>query len=403
MSGFRFKAHDRSGKSFRGVIQAVTVEEAERSLVKQGLIPDQIKAEPLDRSFHLRQTPQSRAMVQFYRQFATLMESAVPLLLSLEILQGLTTDRPLRRALAAVSKDIQQGSTLADGLRRHPKAFSEIAVSIVAAGEEGGTMDKALELLADYEERAQEVRDTVRGALIYPAFIILVAIGSVAALLTLVVPTFESMFAASGAALPFATQVLVDAADFIATQWALLVASFLFAVLSFRALRDASFVRWITHRVVLRLPVAGRLVQKVSVARVSRTLSSLLTSGVSILDALEAASRTAGNQVIENAIRRTREDVAQGVEISVALGQHHVLPAMVSNMVGVGEQTGRLDEMFGKVAYFFEREVEIEIEGLLRALEPALVVIVGVVLGGIVMAMYMPIFDAIGAVDPVGL
>lgn len=402
MNGYRFKARDPEGERFHGVIQATSAEDAERLLAKQGLIPVQIRPEPLDRSLKLRRTPTPKAMVQFYRQFATLQSSAVPLLLSLEILQGLTSDRPLRSAISAASTDIQQGSTLADALRRHPRIFSDIAISVIAAGEEGGSLDSSLDRLAFYEERAQQVRDKVRGAMIYPGVIVTVAIGAIAALLTLVVPTFEGMFAASGQELPFATLLLVTASDFLAEYWPYLTVATLLGVLAVRALYDTTPIRMLAHGIVLRIPVAGRLVRKVAVARLSRTLASLLTSGVSILDALTAGARTAGNLVIENAILESRDAVAQGQEISAALSRHSVLPSLMSGMVGVGEQTGQLDQMLAKVADFYEREVESEVEGLLKALEPVLVVVVGVALGGIVAAMYLPIFDAIGAVDPIG-
>jgi type IV pilus assembly protein PilC len=239
--------------------------------------------------------------------------------------------------------------------------------------------------------------------MIYPAFIMLVALGSVATLLTLVVPTFEGMFAASGAALPYPTQVLVDTSDFIAAHWGLIVAGVLFAVLLLRALYDARPVRYAMHRVVLHVPVVGRLVRKVSIARLARTMASLLGSGIGVLEAFSAAAGTAGNVVIERAIREARESVAKGSDISDALTRHSIIPSLVSGMIGVGEQTGKLDRMFGKVADFYERESQTEIEGLLKMLEPALVVLVGITLGGIVAAMYLPIFDAIGAIDPVGV
>lgn len=403
MSGYRFKARDPRGKRYQGVLQAATREEAERSLARQGLIPELVKPEPLDRSLQLRSTPNPRALVQFYQQFATLVDAGVPLLLSLEILQGLTSDRPLRRSIGAVSIAVQEGATLADALRRHPRVYDEIAVNLIEAGEEGGSLDSALERLSQYVERAGEVRDKVRGAMIYPAFILLVAVGAIVALLTLVVPTFEALFTASGASLPYATQLLVTTADFVSLNWPWLVSGTLLSVLVVKALYDTAAIRYVVHRVALRLPVVGRLVRKVTVARMSRTLASLIASGVGILDAMAAAARTAGNDVIQNAMMATRDSVAQGLDVSTALAQHSELPSLVSNMVGVGEQTGRMDQMFDKVADFFERESQAEIDGLLRALEPALVVLVGITLGGIVAAMYLPIFDAIGAIDPIGL
>jgi len=327
----------------------------------------------------------------------------VPLLTSLQILAGLMTKGPLRSALRGVSKDSEQGSTLGDALRRHPRVFSELAVSVIEAGEEGGTLDTSLERLAFYMERAHDVRTRVRSAMIYPAIIVLVALASIVALLTLVVPTFEGVFAASGQELPAPTLVLVATSDFLAANWALLTAAFLFAVLAGRALYHTRPIRYVVHRVVLRIPVLGRLVRKVSVARLSRTIGSLLSSGVGILEALTVGARTAGNDVVEKAVRDSREAVAGGTDLSTALARASVLPSLVPGMLEVGEQTGRLDMMFAKVADFFEREVESEIDGLLRALEPALVVVVGVVLGAIVAAMYLPIFDAIGAVDSIGV
>lgn len=401
MSGFKFKAHTPTGKVHTGVIQATTVEEVARTLARQKLIPDSIVPEPLDRSLKLRWTPSPVAMVQFSRQFATLVESAIPLLLSLEILVGLTDDRPLRKATARVAADVAEGSTLADAMRRHPKVFSDIFVNIVAAGEEGGTLDDSLNRLADYLERSLAVRQKVQAAMFYPVVILLVAVGSVAALLTLVVPTFEGMFSASGMDLPFATQVLVETSNFVGSNVAFIIAGLLFAFLVGNAIHGTRRGRYVLHRVLLATPVFGRLTQKIAVARLCRTIGSLLASGVSILEALVAGARTSGNAVMEEAVLRARDSVAMGSTVAEALAMNSVLPSLVPRMVGVGEQTGRLSAMLSKVADFYEREVDTEVDGLLKALEPALVVCVGVVLGGIVVAMYLPIFDAIGAVDAV--
>jgi type IV pilus assembly protein PilC len=380
------------------VIQANSVEEVGRTLAKQKLIPDSVKPEPLDQAFQLRRTPAPRALVQFARQFATLTESAVPLVLSLEILLGLTEDRPLREAIATVTEDIQGGATLADSLRRHPKVFSGIFIAVVDAGEEGGTLDVTLNRLADYMERSQEIRDRISGAMVYPIVIASVAVASVVALLTLVVPTFEAMFAASGMALPFATQMLVDASRFLGGNLWLFLAGLLAGSLIVKATLDSDGGRRSLHRLVLRLPVLGSLAKKVAVARFSRTIASLLASGVSILDALVAAAKTAGNSAIEDAMLRCRDGIASGRDISSSLTEESILPPLVSRMVAVGEQTGRLGDMFAKVADFYEREVDAQVEGLLKALEPILVVLVGVVLGGMVIAMYLPIFDIVGAV-----
>lgn len=398
MIGYRFRAHSADGKTFQGVIQAGSVEEVKRTLARQKLIADHVRAEPLDRSLQLRRTPASRSMVQFARQFATLVEAAVPLILSLEILQGITEDRPLRQALVKVTNSVEGGSTLADALRRHPRVFSSIMVAIIDAGEQGGTLDVSLNRLADYMERAQVVQDRVRAAMIYPAVIMSVAVMAVVALLVLVVPTFESMFAASGMELPYPTLVLVTTSRFLAEQWHLVLVGILMAVLVLRAVYDTAGGRRAVHRLTLALPVAGSLIQRVAVARFSRTLGSLLTSGVPILEAMGSAARTAGNVVLEDAVNRSRDSVAMGFGVSSPMAAEPSLPPLLAKMVSVGEQTGRLDEMFNKVADFYEREVDSAVEGLLKALEPVLVVLVGVILGGMVVAMYLPIFDAVGTV-----
>jgi len=272
-------------------------------------------------------------------------------------------------------------------------------VNVIEAGEEGGSLDVSLNRMADYMERSLELRDRVRGAMMYPLVIALVAIASIIALLTLVVPTFDGMFASSGLELPFATRILVDASDFAGANLPFIVVGLLLSMLAAKTFYDTERGRAISHRVLLRTPVAGRIATKVAVARTSRTLASLISSGVPILDAISGGSRTAGLAPIEDALGDSRQDIAMGTTVTDALAKHEVLPPLVARMVGVGEQTGRLAEMFSKVADFYEREVDAEIEGMLKALEPALVVVVGVVLGGIVVAMYLPIFDAIGAVD----
>ena len=397
MTGFRFKAHSVDGKRFEGVVQAESAEEARGRLDKQRLIIDSLKREPRDRSLRLSRTPTPRAMVQFSRQFATLIESGVPLLLALEILQGLTDDKPLLAAIRSVTQNVSDGGTLAGSMRRHPKVFDTIFVNVVEAGEEGGSLDVSLNRMADYMERSSALRDRVRGAMMYPLVIAIVAVGSIVALLTLVVPTFDSMFASSGLELPFATQILVSASDFAGANIAFIIVGLLLSVLGAKTFYGTERGRAISHRILLHTPVAGRIGTKVAVARTSRTLSSLIGSGVPILDAISGGSRTAGLAPIEDALGKSRQDIAMGKTVTEALAKHEVLPPLVARMVGVGEQTGKLAEMFGKVADFYEREVDSEIEGMLKALEPALVVVVGVVLGGIVVAMYLPIFDAVGA------
>lgn len=399
MTGYRYKARTANGASRTGVIQATNREEVSRLLFRQGLTLESVAREPIDRSFRLRRSATPRALVQFYHQFAALIGAGIPLLRCLESMTRLTSDAELKRAIEEVSRSVKEGSTLADALRRHPRIFSEVAVSVIDSAEAGGSIDTAMKRLADYVERTKAIRDNARAAMIYPSLIVLVTIGAIIALITFVVPTFENLFAASGVSLPLATRVLLSFSDFITGYWPFLTAGLLLSVLALRTAYGSPAIRMVVDRVVLKLPVFGSLVTKIAIARTSRTLASLLLSGVGILEALASASRTAGNRVIESALLQARESVAKGVDLSGSLALHSQLPQLMSDMVGVGEESGRLDEMLGKVADFYEREVDTEVQALLKIIEPVLIVIVGVVLAGLVVAMYLPIFDTISTVD----
>lgn len=399
MTGYRYKARTQTGAPRLGLIQAANRDEVTRLLARQGLTVETVTREPVDRSFRLRRTAAPRALVQFYHQFAALIGAGIPLLRCLESMTRLTSDGELKRAIDEVARSVKEGSTLADALRRHPHIFSDVAVSVIDSAEAGGSIDTAMKRLADYVERTKEIRDNARAAMIYPTLIVLVTIAAIIALITFVVPTFENLFAASGVSLPLATRILLDFSDLITAYWPLMIAGLLFSVLALRTAYATPAIRMIVDRVVLKLPIFGSLVTKIAIARISRTLASLLISGVGILEALASASRTASNHVIESAILEARGSVAKGVDLSRSLALHPELPQLMSDMVGVGEESGRLDEMLGKVADFYEREVNTEVQALLKVIEPVLIVIVGMVLAGLVVAMYLPIFDMISTVD----
>ena len=403
MTAYRYKARTKKGAPRFGLVEADNPDEVSRLLARQGLTLETVSEEAPRQIFRLprlgSRSVAPKALVQFYHQFSALIGAGIPLLRCLESLTGLTSDAELRRAIDEVAKSVRKGSTLADALRKHPQIFNAVAISVLDAAEAGGSIDVAMKRLADYVERTQEIRDNARAAMIYPALIVLVTIGAIITLITFVVPTFESLFAASGVSLPLATRMLVDFADLVTGFWPILMAVLLLTGLGLRTAYALPAIRMMVDRVVLKLPIYGPLVTKIAIARVSRTLASLLVSGVGILDALTSASRTAGNQVIGAAVVQARESVATGVDLRRSLAVHPEIPKLMADMIGVGEESGRLDEMLGKVADFFEREVNTEVQALLKVIEPVLIVIVGIVLAALVVAMYLPIFDMISTVD----
>jgi type IV pilus assembly protein PilC len=401
MKEYRYTARTQFGGLRSGTLAARDREHLHELLQAQKLVLQSAAPVPQVQTLRLYRgrKPKPKALVQFYHQFAALIASGIPLLKALRSMTDLTSDPVLRKTIEVVSRAVEEGDTLAGALRAHPGSFSEIAVNVIAAAEEGGTIDVALVRLADYVERMQAVRDRVQAAMIYPGLIVLVTIGSIVALVTLVVPTFEGLFASAGLELPFATRLLLGLSDLIRGQWMFLVVGLGLAFLTARTALARPSVRYTLDRVVLATPVAGRIVRKVSVARFSRTLASLLESGVPVLSALESAGATTGNRVMEAMLGAVRDAVAKGSDIASALRRHKRLPPLLSDMVGVGEDSGRVDTMLGKVADFYEREVDAEVEGLLKALEPALIVTVGVILSGLVVAMYLPIFDMVTAIE----
>ncbi|HUG42013.1 MAG TPA: type II secretion system F family protein [Longimicrobiales bacterium] len=393
MSGWDYRARTYEGTPRRGVIQAATWEEANRVLVARKLIPERVKPARKDQSFRLRRSPGMKALVLFTRQFATLVRSAIPLVLTLDILQSLTDDEVLGDALGALRVDVEGGVTLAEAMRNRPRVFSPIYVNMVDAGERGGSLDQALLRLADYMERAQALRQRIRGAMIYPAVVLLVALATFVVMLLYVVPTFKGLFAASGVALPLPTLMLVRASESLAVSWVPISLAILAGTLVLLMYNDSDHGRRWTDALLLRLPILGPLIRKSAVSRFTRTTASMLKSGVSLLDTLPAAARTTDNIVLQRAIERSQSHIEQGESVHRALAETRVLPKLVARMVQVGEESGRLDEMFEKVSEFYESEVEMQVEALVKALEPALVVVVGLILGVMVITMYLPIFQ----------
>ncbi len=338
----------------------------------------------------------SKRLAIFTRQFSVMIDAGLPLVQCLEILGGQQDNRLFQKIILAVRQDVESGSSLAEAMRKHPKAFDDLFVNMVAAGEAGGILDTILRRLSTYIEKAVKLKGQVKTALIYPVAVLLVASIVVFIILWKVIPTFASLFAALGAQLPLPTRMVIAASNFVAR----------YIIFIFIAIGVAGFFltryyttyrgRRVIDGIVLKLPVLGDIMKKIAVARFCRTLATLTSSGVPILDGLEITARTAGNSIIEDAILGVRKSVEAGRTIAEPLAETKVFPSMVVQMISVGEQTGALDAMLTKIAEFYEDEVDNAVEGLMKLMEPIMIAILGTVIGTIIVAMYMPMFDLIG-------
>ncbi len=340
-----------------------------------------------------------RDIVIFTRQFSTMINSGLPLVQALDILSKQTENKVLSAVTRQVVFDVESGHTVADALAKHPNAFTDLYVNMVAAGEAGGILDTILMRLATFMEKNDALVRKVKGAMIYPGVIMSVAAIAIIVLLIFVIPVFQSMFASVGLSLPLPTRVVIGLSNLLQGYWWAFGLGGFAAQWGVRKYYATSNGQLIIDRLMLQAPVLGDVLRKSAVSRFTRTLGTLISSGVSILDGLEITSKTAGNRVISDAIMASRSSIAGGDTISAPLAKSNVFPPMVISMIAVGEQTGGLDEMLSKIADFYDEEVDAAVSGLLSLLEPVMIVFLGVVVGGMVVAMYLPIFDMINAVQ----
>ena len=340
-----------------------------------------------------------RDIVIFTRQFSTMINAGLPLVQALDILAKQSENRALKDVTRAVVFDVESGHTVADALRKHPKAFSDLYVNMVAAGEAGGILDTILMRLATFMEKNDALVRKVKGAMIYPGVITSVAAIAIVVLLVFVIPVFEKMFASVGMALPLPTRVVIGMSQFLQHYWWAVIAALVAMVFMLKKYYQTPDGKLAIDKMLLKMPVLGDVLRKSAVSRFTRTLGTLIGSGVSILDGLEITAKTAGNRVIQDAIMESRASIAGGETISAPLQKSQVFPPMVISMIAVGEQTGGLDEMLSKIADFYDEEVDAAVGGLLALMEPIMIVFLGVVVGGMVVAMYLPIFDMINAVQ----
>jgi type IV pilus assembly protein PilC len=340
--------------------------------------------------------PQSIAI--FTRQFSVMIDAGLPLVQCLEILGSQQEHKTFKRTLIQIRQDVESGSNLADAMRKHPKVFNDLFTNMVAAGEAGGILDTILQRLATYIEKSVKLNAQVKSAMIYPVAVIGIACIVVAVILWKVIPVFASLFESLGAELPLPTRVVIWLSNFIADFWWLIGIVIGSLIYGTRRYHETYNGKRVIDNILLKVPVLGMLLRKIAVARFCRTLATLTSSGVPILDGLQITARTAGNAIVEDAIMATRKSVEEGKTISEPLGDTNVFPPMVVQMIAVGEQTGALDTMLSKIADFYEDEVDIAVAGLMKLLEPVLIAFLGVAIGGIVIAMYMPMFSLISQI-----
>jgi len=400
MAKFQWEATTRAGDKKRGIMEAETAAQVEARLRGDGLTIDRVKKESTGVQITFGSGVAPKDMQIFTRQLATMIDAGLPLVQCLEILAAQTPNKIFARILGQVKSAVEQGATFSDALRRHPKVFDDLYVNLVAAGEIGGILDTILNRLAVYIEKAVKLRGQIKSAMFYPVGVLVVAIGVIAVMLLKVIPTFEDMYKEMGhAEMPGVTRFVMSVSHGFVTRW-YLYAGIIFGVLAgSSAMRRTDRGREIFDRMLLHLPVMGGTLRKIIVARFTRTLGTLLTSGVPILDALDICARTAGNKVVEQGIVRARDKIAEGHDMAGPLAESRVFPTMVVQMIGVGEQTGAMDTMLQKIADFYEEEVDAAVSALTSLIEPVMMAFLGVVVGGLIIAMYLPIFKMAGNIQ----
>jgi len=398
MARFEWEGVNRSGQAATGVMVGETADAVSSVLRRQKIRATRIAPAREGFKFKFRRKIDQQKVAIFTRQFSVMIDAGLPLVQCLEILSGQADDTSFAGMLETVRRDVEGGSTLADALRQHPRGFTELYCNMVAAGEAGGILDIILRRLSTYLEKAVALKAAVRSASIYPLIIISVAGIVVFVILWKVIPTFASLFAGLGAQLPLPTRVIVAASNFVAAYFLFVFAGIILLAIAVRQYYKTDGGEKLLDGLVLRAPVIGVIMRKIAVARFCRTLGTLVSSGVPILDGLDITAKTAGNRVVKDAVMETRTNIEAGKSIAKPLESTRVFPPMVTQMISVGEETGALDTMLSKIADFYEDEVDTAVNNLMSLLEPVMIVFLGVVIGGIVISMYLPMFDLINKI-----
>ncbi|HDS15939.1 MAG TPA: type II secretion system F family protein [Proteobacteria bacterium] len=396
MITYKWQGKNRQGKKVKGELEAVSENIVIMSLRKQGISDLKIRKKPKDIEINLpffKASVPDKDVVVFTRQFATMINSGLPIIQCLEIQSTQQENKEFKKVLTNIKENVEKGETLADALRRHDKVFDPLYANMVEAGETGGALDVILGRLAFFMEKNLKLKKKVKGALVYPASVVAVAIIVIAIMMIFVIPSFQKMFSGFGAELPLLTQIIVNLSAFLRNNIIFIVAALFSAVFSLRKVYAKSEkAHFFFDNLFLKLPIFGILLRKVAVAKFTRTLGTMVSSGVPIMTSLEIVARTAGNVVIEKAILATRESISQGKTIAEPLMDSGIFPPMVVQMISVGETTGALDQMLNKIADFYDDEVDTAVSAITSLIEPLLMVFLGGILGTMIVAMYLPIF-----------
>ncbi len=401
MPTFAFSGRTRGGENVNGERAGDTMDSVIAALRREQILVTRITPAKAAASAAAgpakprAKAPSAKNLAVFTRQFSVMIDAGLPLVQCLEILGNQEEDKNFAAVILAVRADVEGGASLADAMKKHPKVFDALYSNMIAAGEAGGILDGILKRLAVYIEKAVKLKSQVKSAMIYPVAVIVIAAVVVGAILWKVIPTFASLFAGLGAELPLPTRIVIAASNMLVAFMPYLIAAGVAIAFAFKRYYATDGGRRTVDALMLRVPILGSVLRKIAVARFCRTMATLMASGVPILDGLEITARTAGNATIEDAIMVTRKSIERGETIAAPLKQTGVFPPMVVQMIGVGEATGALDTMLSKIADFYEEEVDAAVAGLLTLLEPLMIAFLGGVVGGIVIAMYLPIFGLI--------
>ena len=395
MPVFLWEGQTRKGEKKKGEIEAANEAALRGILRRQGLTSTTVKQKPKNLSEYLpflKQKVKEKEVVIFARIFATMINAGLPLIQCLDLLAQQEQNKTFAQIITAIKEDIEGGSTLSDALRKYPKVFDDLFVNLVAAGESGGILDVILQRLSNYMEKAMKLKSKVKGAMTYPASVLVISIVVVSLLLVKVIPTFQKMFEGFGGELPGPTQFLITLSTYAQKYFLVAIIALAVAVYAFRRYYKTEKGTLLIDDLILKSPVFGPLLKKVAVARFTRTMSTMMTSGVPILEGLAIVSKTAGNKVVENALIRVRKSISEGKTIAEPLLETGIFPPMVVQMIAVGEATGALDAMLSKIADFYDDEVDTAVDAMTALLEPFMMVFLGGVVGGMIIAMYLPIF-----------
>jgi len=401
MPVFIYKGKNKSGATQKGELEAASIEVAMAQLARMRIANPKVKPKPKDifeNVAFMQPKVTQKDVIMFCRQFSTMIDAGLPIIQCLDILQSQQDNPTFKKTLKEIKENVEAGQTLAEALKKYPDQFDNLFVNMIAAGEAGGILDTILPRLSAYMEKAAKLKAQVKGAMTYPAITMIVAVLVVAVIMIFVIPVFEKMFADFGGALPAPTQMVVAMSNYSRQYWYVVAGGLFICGFAFKKFYATEKGRGIVDAASLQFPVLGPLLRRVAVAKFTRTMGTMLSSGVAILESLEIVAKTAGNKSVEEAIYYTRGGIAEGRTMADPLSESGVFPPMVCQMISVGESTGALDSMLVKIADFYDEEVDQAVENLTSAIEPIMMVFMGIVIGGLVVSMYLPIFKMAGAV-----